>query len=181
MLFILATDDRCDEAICRISEGDKNALSVIYGAYGKMIISVAKQIVGNYSEAEDVLQEVMLRLLRQSHGYRRGTNPKAWILAITRNCAFDAVKKRENYIDIDSMTDEQLQNNDCFYTNDAALFNVHEALSALPAEDRMIVRLKIFHGLSHSEIASVMDISTVAVRKRYGRALQKLKKAICEE
>lgn len=180
MFFMFNATDTCDEAICRISEGDKNALSVIYKAYGKMIISVAKQIVGNQYDAEDVLQEVMLRVLQLSNNYRRGTNPKAWILAITRNCAIDIAKKKRNNADIDTMTDDQIFSSGCFYMNDDTLFTVHEALSALSSDDCMIVKLKVFFGLSHSEIASVMDISTAAVRKRYERALQKLKNIISE-
>lgn len=68
--------DFCDEAICRLAKGDKNALSELYQFYGKMIFSVAKQIVGNRADVEDVLQDTMVKILKQVHNYKSGSNPK---------------------------------------------------------------------------------------------------------
>lgn len=77
MLFFMTINEKCDNAIIEISKGNIDALSVIYRTYGKMVYSVGYQIVNNVSDAEDVLQEVMLNVVKYAHTYRQGTNPKA--------------------------------------------------------------------------------------------------------
>lgn len=94
MFLLLNITDVCDKAIVDISDGKKNALSVLYREYGRMIYSVAFQIVRDPHDAEDVLQDTMVRIIRLSHTYRSSTNPKAWIMAITRNCAVDKLKNK---------------------------------------------------------------------------------------
>jgi len=71
----MTINEKCDNAIIEISKGNIDALSVIYRTYGKMVFSVGYQIVNNVSDAEDVLQEVMLNVVKYAHTYRQGTNP----------------------------------------------------------------------------------------------------------
>lgn len=172
MLLFWTVNDKCDNAIIEISQGNKDSLSVIYRTYGKMICSVAYQIVNNASDTEDVLQDVMLNVVKYAHTYRQGTNPKAWIMSITRSCALDVVKKRINAVPIDdleySLSDD---GEDAFEA-----FAVREALNKLDEQDRMILNMKLHIGLSHKEIASVMGINVFAVQKRYQRALARFKK-----
>ncbi len=162
--------DECDEAIYSISKGDRNALSVIYREYGKMIFSVALQIVKQKSDAEDVLQDTMLKILKSAHGYRKGTNPKAWILSITRSCALDRLKKRGNDLPLDAEV------RDCSFTEDNVEFiYINEALNKLSHDEQLIIKLRYYADLDHKGIAKVMGISCAAARKRCQRALEKLR------
>ena len=172
MLLFWTVNDKCDNAIIEISQGNKDSLSVIYRAYGKMVYSVAYQIVNNLSDAEDVLQEVMLNVVKYAHTYRQGTNPKAWIMSITRSCALDVVKKRINATPIDDLDYLLTDSGD----NIDEMLAVREALNKLDEQDRMILNLKLHIGLSHKEIASVMGVNVFAVQKRYQRALSRFKK-----
>jgi RNA polymerase sigma-70 factor (ECF subfamily) len=94
MILFLNLADPCDIAITEIASGNKKALERVYNEYGRMILSVAYQITGDFGEAEDVLQDTMIRILRLSHTYKKGTNPKAWVLKVTRNSAVDNTSPR---------------------------------------------------------------------------------------
>ncbi len=172
MLLFWVFNDNCDNAICELSEGNINALSVIYRNYGKMIFSLGYQIVNNKTDAEDVLQETMLNIAKYAHTYRRGTNPKAWVLAITRNCAISIVKKRGNTLPLD---DIELSIADPADDIDD-IMAIRDAMQKLNEQERAIINLKLHIGLSHAEIASVLGTNAIAVQKRYRRALEKLKR-----
>lgn len=168
-------NEECDNAICELAQGNKNALSVIYREYGRMIYSVGYNIVKNSTDAEDVLQETMMKILKQAHTYRRGTNPKAWVMSIARSCAIDVAKKQNN--------DSPLEDVEfAVGANESAdeMLLIKDAMKRLSAEERTVINLKLYVGLSHSEIASVLGINLFAVQKKYRRALAKLKK-YCEE
>lgn len=171
MLLFWTINEKCDNAILEISQGKTDALSVIYRAYGKMIYSVGYQIVNNVSEAEDVLQEVMLNVVKYAHTYRQGTNPKAWIMSITRSCALAIVKKRVDSISLDDV--------DYSISADSEdideMLAVREAMNKLDEQERTILNLKLHIGLSHKEIASVLGMTVFSVQKKYQRALAKFK------
>lgn len=170
MFLLFEFSDICDEAIINISKGRIDELSIIYRQYGKMIYSVALQIVKQKSDAEDALQDTMLKILRSAHGYRKGSNPKAWVLAIARSCALDRLKKRGSALSLD--TEEQKC---AFSEDDVEFIYISEALSKLSDEEQLIIKLRYYADLNHKEIAKVMGISHAAARKRCQRALDKLK------
>ncbi len=172
VLLFFTFNDKCDNAIVEISQGNTESLSVIYRAYGKMIYSVGYQIVNNVSDAEDVLQEVMLNIVKYAHTYRQGTNPKAWILSITRNSALNIVKKRIDSVPIDDL-DYAIDENGEDINETLA---VREAINRLNEQERTILNLKLHIGLSHKEIASVLGVNVFAVQKKFQRALAKFKK-----
>lgn len=172
MLLFWTINQKCDNAIVEISQGNNDALSVIYDAYGKMIYSVAYQIVNNLSDAEDVLQDVMLNIVKYSHTYRQGTNPKAWIMSITRNCSLAILNKRTNAISLDDV-DYYLAAD---FENINELISIREAMNKLDEQERTILSLKLHIGLSYKEIASILGINLFAAQKRYQRALEKFKK-----
>ncbi len=172
MFLFWTIDKKCDDAIIEVSQGNTKALTVIYRTYGKMIYSVGYQIVNNISDADDVLQEVMLNIAKYAHTYRQGTNPKAWIMSITRNCAMAVIKKRINATPIDDI-DYSIA---ASYNDIDEMLSVREAMKRLDEQERTILDLKLHIGLSHKEIASVLGINVFAVQKRYQRALAKFKK-----
>lgn len=171
VLFFMTINEKCDNAIIEISKGNIEALSVIYRTYGKMVFSVGYQIVNNVSDAEDVLQEVMLNVVKYAHTYRQETNPKAWIMSITRSIALTIVKKRFDTISIDDV-DYSIAANSADVDK---MLAVREAMNKLDEQERTILNLKLHIGLSHREIASVLEMSVFAVQKKYQRALAKFK------
>ena len=166
------TDARCDRALQEIAKGKSKALSLIYREYGKMILAVAYRMMGNPQDAEDVLQDTMVQIVRGASRYRAGSNPRAWVMAITRNRAMDVLRRRIATEDTDvadyheAIAAPEGEGRDLY---------VKDALATLPADDALLVHLKIYVGLTHSEIAGILGVTEATCRKRYERALEKLK------
>lgn len=163
-------DKQADKALCDLSQGDMNGLSVIYDLYGRLILSVAYTIVGNFADAEDVLQDVMLLLARYANLYQAGNSPRAYVMSITRNTAINLLKKRKNNLSSDEIGEVPARD------GKLASVEVQDLLAQLTEEERQIVTLHIYAGLSHRQVAEMLEISPSAAEKKYQRALKKLKK-----
>ncbi len=165
-------DARCDRALQEIAKGKSKALSLLYKEYGRMILSAAYQIVRTREDAEDVLQDVMVRIAHSAKTYQPGSNPRAWVMAVTRNRAFDHLRTRTTVEYVDLADYGELSVSSAAERQD---LYVKDALKGLSREDALLVHLKVYVGLSHAEIADILGITDAACRKRYERALDKLK------
>lgn len=163
----------CDRAIVGITEGDVNALSVIYDQLSRQIYFVAYSILKNHHDAEDVLQQTLCEIVKNAHAYRKGSNARAWVLGIARNQALKLCRDRKAYIPL-----EELENDARYAEKGEDLLSsltMFDALRTLSEEEQQIVLLRIESGLKFKEIAELLHISTAAAEKKYQRALKKLK------
>ena len=165
----------CEEAIMAISKGDREALSVIYDSMARMIFSVALAVTENTADAEDVLQDTMIGIVKSAHTYKQGTNARAWILAMARNRAVDVVRKRKHSVSLEEIEDlpDPSQEPSCVQS---AL----KLLKPLGEKDRQVVVLHLYQELPFGEIAQILGISLASAQKRYQRAIQKLKIIYCK-
>ena len=163
----------CDEAIAQISKGDRDALSVIFDCMARMIFSVGIAITGNDADAEDVLQETMIEIVKYAHTYRSGSNARAWILSMARHRAIDIVRKRRPTVSIEDALSENIPDPQAEFSQTGVL----ELLNLLEDEEKQLVVFRLYEELPYAEIAEIMRISVAAAQKRYQRALKKLKKA----
>ena len=161
----------CDKAIIAYAKGDSDALSVIYDCMAKMIMATALAITDSREDAEDVLQDTMIGVARFAGSYKKGTNAKAWILAIARNRALDVVRKRSRNLTLEE-ADEQPQPEKGF-----AGFEAMDMLKILDETERQLILFRLYTGLSYKEISAIMEISVAAAQKRYQRAIAKLRKS----
>ena len=90
-----------EKALLELASGNKEGLCTIFEALGRLIYSVALGITGSREDSEDVLQETMVELLRCAHTYKKGTNPRAFILTVARHNALDSVRKRREALSLD--------------------------------------------------------------------------------
>ncbi|MDD4494264.1 MAG: RNA polymerase sigma factor [Eubacteriales bacterium] len=161
----------CDRAIIEFSNGDRNALSVLYDCMARMIFSVAYAITGNYCDAEDVLQNTMIEITRYANTYRSGSNAKAWILTMARHLSIDTVRKRKFTAFIDDKEIAELPDSGTEFSQ----LEVIDMLSILDEDERQLVMYRLYVKLPYREISSIMDISIAASQKRFQRAIKKLK------
>ena len=169
MSINLFADAVCDTALCRIADGDTEALTDIYQKLGRQIYMLAYSILQDTYRAEDIMQETFVRLLSGAKSYQKGTNARAYILKITHNLALSALQKRNREELCACPVDENIPD------NEAPPLSSLEALSLLRQEERTIVVLKLDCGETHKQIAKLLGISTAACEKKYRRALEKLK------
>lgn len=161
----------------------------------KEVRSLARALTNSGPDADDVLQEATVRLLRFIHGYRGGDS-RAWVLRVTRNTAITWMRtnRRRNHVALGSRPEEPLQPD---LTPEAEidecedLFAIEarrrdaEALrrviGTLNREQREIVVLRDLNGFQYSEIAAVLCIPIGTVMSRLSRARAVLQERLVNE
>jgi RNA polymerase sigma-70 factor (ECF subfamily) len=161
----------------RLAQGDDTALTAFYNATNTLVYSLALRLVRNQQAAEDVTIEVYMQVQRQAAQYdrRRGT-PSAWLVTLTRSRAIDRIRAEstrqqreeplENALLIPSATPTPEEEGIAAELHQA----VQNALAALIPEQRQVIEIAFYVGLSHREIAAQLGhpLGTVKTRLRTG-------------
>lgn len=160
---------------------DPRGIAALHDCFGGVAYACAYRLLGDRVAAEDVVQDVFLNLWRRGTTYNpaRGT-PRAWLLGSIRNRAIDQLRHRQFHEGRDVEFDET--------TTSATRANVEatvmmrlegerlgRALTQLPAAQRQVVLLAFSHGLSHSEIATRLQLPLGTAKGRMRLALAKLR------
>src|SRR3989440_2747192 len=145
--------------------------------------NLARWLMRNEQDAQDVVQEAYLRALKSFSGFH-GSNGRAWLLTIVRNTSYTLMKKNRA-VDLTTTFDEEKHATDHASVNPAALLErtedaelVREAMDHLAAEFREILVLRHLEGLSYKEIADIAQIPPGTVMSRLARARAKLKECL---
>ena len=143
------------------------------GRYAGDIFRLAYARTGQRADAEDVMQEVFVRLLRARPAFRNGEHARAWLLRVAANCANDWFRapwrRREGPL-TDALPAPEHEDG-----------GVVEAVLALPAKYRTAVHLYYYEELSVAEIAKITGKSESAVKSRLFRARAMLREALKED
>ena len=136
--------------------------------------------LGSPLDAEDVLQEVFCRLVRYKVRFRFIRNPSAYIFRIARNEAINHLKHRNKSLKSHHSTEglsdviqDSLRGSDPEVLNRAAA-----ALAKIPADQREVIVLKFFEGLTFREISDVCGVSIGTITSRYRYGMEKLRKLL---
>lgn len=133
-----------------------------YERYKTGIYRYALSILRDHHLAEDVLQETFVRLLTGKSRVRPGKE-QAWLYKVAHNLCYDILRKRNWEVG-------ELQE-----TAGREEYRYLDLMASLEQTEQEIVTLKIIGGLNHQEIAKIMGLSVHASKKRYERAIQKLR------
>ncbi len=174
-----STDYEDARLISAMSQGDRGALATLYDRYCGLLLAVATRILRERREAEDLVHDVLLEVWRQSADYdgTRGT-VRAWLLVRLRSRALDR-KKSVGATRVIAVDPEKLNEQREVLNEDPALAPdrtaLRRALAALPEDQRTVLELGYFEGLSSSEIAARIDAPIGTVKSRVAAALAKLR------
>jgi RNA polymerase sigma-70 factor, ECF subfamily len=163
--------------IGRIAAGEQSALTAVYDATNRLVFGLILRIVTDRATAEEVLLDVYTQVWRQAASYDRARGvPLAWIMTIARSRAIDRVRAGRN----DQQRKEPLEAigevRDAGVSPEEASVHserqrlVRSALNTLVPEQREVIELAYYSGLSHSEIALKLGqpLGTVKTRTRLG-------------
>lgn len=169
----LIENAECDKALVEIAKGNTNMLVVIKKYLERQIYAVGYSVLHDFSLSDDVVQETYIKLTERAKQYTPKTNAKAWVLTVARNTALDMLRHRKYEMPDENISDDI---SDRFDESSVVLsMQIKKALDGLSDEDRQVVTLKAYAGLRHEEIAKIMGISTEAAKKKYQRAVKKMK------
>lgn len=157
----------CRAALRRIANGDEQGLETVYDRTARMIFALAYSITCHKQDAEDVLQETMVKIARNAHTYRGGS-ARAWILTVARNLALDTVRKRKDSVPLD---DAEI----AVPEPDTELLDIRTLLQHLDEDEKQILTMRLYAELPYTEIAAILNITVAAAQKRYQRVIGKLR------
>jgi len=173
-----------------LAAGDLKALERLYDRYSALVFSVSLRVLHDRQLAEDVVQEVFLRLWRQPASYdpQRGRFI-SWLMSVTRNRALDEQRRVSRRLRVEDQEEEpgrELQSHDRSDDPQLELIlqeqrrAVREAMTRLPPAQRRVIELAYFSGLTQVEIAEQTGDPLGTVKTRVRLAMQKLREALSE-
>ena len=162
----------------RVGGGDMAALEELYRQTERAVYALALSILRSPEDAQDVTQEVYLKVRTAAHLYVPQGKPLAWLFTITRNLCRDLQRGRGREGEAPEGMEDDIR---LSYVSDPTDRLVLEAaLKALNEEERRVVLLHAVSGLKHREIAQDLGEPLSTVLSRYHRALKKLKRYLTE-
>ena len=163
---------------------DASALEQFFDAVFPYVHNLAYRLTGNREAAEDVAQEVFLKVYRAADRIDTDRSPRPWLTTITYNAVRDAARRTsarpEDATDpvvIGDRLEGGATPEDELRRGEAHAL-IERALLALDEKHRAVVILHEYCGVSHTDIAEMMEASHDAVRKRYSRALGQMREFI---
>jgi RNA polymerase sigma-70 factor, ECF subfamily len=178
-----------ESLIFRVAEGDPDAVAALYDSTSRLIYGLILRILRNVETAEEVLLDVYTQVWRQAHLYDRSRGSLlAWMSIIARTRAINRLRRGDQeqqlstHIDMANEVEATSAN-----PEDASLISergglVRSALELLSAEQREVIELAYYSGMSHSEIAAELGhpLGTVKTRIRLGmmRLREQLKQSL---
>ncbi len=172
--------ERLDESLLpRVGQGDSSALEALYIQTERAVYALALSILRDPEEAQDVTQEVYLKVRAAAHLYMPQGKPLAWLFTITKNLCRDIQRGRGR---VEQEPEGMEQDARFSYVSDPTdRLGLGAALKTLGTEERQVVLLHAVSGLKHREIAQDLGLPLSTVLSRYNRALKKLKRYLIEE
>ena len=165
-----------DDLLAAYGRGDGRAAQELARRLTPMLMGYAYRMLKDRAEAEDVVQETMLRLWRAAPGWQTGeAKVSTWAYRVAGNLAIDRLRKRRT-VDLDAAGEpedgqpsvaEQMQ-------DETRLAALSDAIGQLPERQAAALTLRHFEGLSNPEIAETLDVGVEAVESLTARAKRKL-------
>ncbi|MDA8126224.1 MAG: sigma-70 family RNA polymerase sigma factor [Deltaproteobacteria bacterium] len=184
--------DLPDEALmARIAGGETRAFAILVGRHRRRVLNMIYRSLGDRTQAEDVAQEVFLRVWRAAGGYSPKAKFTTWVYRIAVNLCLDAIKSarhRQSFIQPaglpESATEGESSVGDNAPSPEELLIDAEKAsrifvaLQELPANQRLAVVLKRFDGLAYEEISRILGCSVPAVESLLVRAKKTLREKL---
>lgn len=163
------TNEELRSHLSRLSAKDRASFEKIYKELSTPIYTIILRIVQDKSLAEDILQEIFVKLYLSPP--TSATNPRAYLFQMARNLAIDSVRRKPQFADIDDF-----ENLVYLPIDDLSLkVDIDNALKALPLVECQIVSLHINGDLKFREIADILNIPLGTIIWKYHKAVNRLR------
>ncbi len=174
------------QLIDRASRGDVEAFNALLGAHERQMYAVALRMCQNRDDAQDCLQEAMLRVFRAISGFKGQSSFSTWLYRITVNTCLDELRRRktrpssslDNLLDMGwSPVDESISP-EKHAMNSETRRQLNAAIANLPDDMRSAIVLRDIHGMTYEEIADALNINVGTIKSRISRGRVKLREEL---
>lgn len=185
-------DDRDADAelMIRFQRGDEEAFAVLVRRFQGRVVSLAYRYLGSAADAEDLAQEVFLRVHRAKETYEPSAKFSTWIYRITANASLNHLRARKARRKVSGampagddgreteIEDEDAEAPDERMEKDELARVLRRIVDDLPERQRLAIVLNKYEGLGYEEVASAMDLSVMAVKSLLTRARVNIKEKL---
>lgn len=179
------------EQLIRLAqEGNERAFQAIYAKYCRVVYTLAYQMVGNHTDADEIVQETFIRVFKNIRRLRNTKSFTSWLYQIVTNLSIDLRKVRtkrrtlplddspETATTFELATSRWVKNPAQVLENQELLSQITLAVEDLPAQQKAVIMLHEVEGLSKKMISDILNCSLVTVRTNLHHARKKLRKTL---
>ena len=181
-----AAEDR--RLLAEIAAGGDDALAKLYDRYSGMLLALAHRVLSDVSDAEEILQEAFLQVWNQAERYDPGrSSVSTWLVLITRSRAIDRLRSRRVAERTVASAEKEKRQTHTSPSGPADVLRDERRrrlggeLSKLPPEQRQVLEMAFYRGMTQSEIAAESGVPLGTVKTRTLLAVKKLRRALGAE
>ncbi|HEY1476696.1 MAG TPA: sigma-70 family RNA polymerase sigma factor [Chthoniobacterales bacterium] len=172
------------EWMARIGEGDMEALRLLVETHQARVIGTISKMLGSDAEAEDLAQQVFIRVWKSAPRYRPTAKFTTWLFRITRNLVFNELRRKRHFADqaeeIPEPTERGDKEPDRVLMGEELQLAIQDAIDRLPDSQRMAIILRRYEEMAYEEIAKVMGTTVPAVKSILFRARAELRERLAK-
>ena len=181
---VIKADDR--QLVTRVAKGDEHAFLMLYDRYVSRVYGLTLRILGDAMLAEEVTQDTFLKLWGRARQFDSGKGELApWLLTIAHRTALDRLRLENRRLPVSNAQDPEetwpILPDESTQNSEARWRSLYFAVQSLPEEQRQVIDLAYYKGMSQSEIAEVLGWPLGTVKTRVRSAMQSLRQHWLEE
>lgn len=168
-----------DEAIMdAVKNGNLQQATLLFERYNRRIYNFLARMTMDRSLAEDLTQNVFLRIIKYRNSYRDGAKFQSWIYQIARNVFSDHYQAHKNkfsdFVDVEKISDHMADKSDNEAQDEKEVL-LHRSMAKLSEEQRELLVLTRFQQMKYEEVAAIMDTTVANIKVKVHRAIIKLR------
>jgi RNA polymerase sigma-70 factor, ECF subfamily len=170
--------------MARIREGDMDAFRLLVEMHQARVIGTISKMLGSEAEAEDLAQQVFIRVWKSAPRYQPTARFTTWLFRITRNLVFNELRRKRHFSDQSEETPEPIERAekepDRVLLGEELQSAIQAAINQLSESQRMAIILRRYEEMPYEEIAKVMGTSVPAVKSILFRARAELRERLAK-
>lgn len=181
------TEPTPEELLAGIASGCRDSFSALYDSFHSALYGIAFGVTRNHSEAQEILQEAFLSIWKKSGSYDpRLGKASTWIIHLTRNLSIDRLRKRQRHDAGQERLSEEPPPEPLVADPVHRLISrerarrVREELRRLPDDQRLVLELAFYEGMTQSEIAERLGEPLGTIKSRIRRAMERVRSVVSD-
>ncbi len=182
MFWLISPSDE-EKRVRAAQKGDPRAFEELMQQYERTIYGIALRMSGNACDAQDLMQEAMLRIYRHIGSFKGNAKFSTWVFRVTTNVCLDAFRRKRPEQSMESLSESGMQ----FESPDSPekhrerselAESIQAAIGALPEDLRVAVILRDIQGFAYDEIADITGANPGTVKSRISRGRSKIRETL---